>query len=67
MANKIPDLAGLYNIVDSVMVDSHNLRWLDLSHNVFSELTTEFGDFPHLMSLYLHCNRIRDMNELRKL
>lgn len=67
MSNKIPDLTGFYNIVDQVMVSCDNLRWIDLSHNTFSKLTTDFGRFAQLRSLYLHCNKIRDMEELRKI
>ncbi len=54
MSNKIPyfnhfnvinfksDLHDFYNIVDQVMVNSYNLRWIDLSHNNFSLLTEVF-------------------------
>lgn len=48
MSNRIPDLMNFYDTIDAVMVNSYNLRWLDLSHNLISELTLEFAKFPNL-------------------
>ena len=62
--NKIRELTGLGDIMSGVMENSHNLQWLDLSHNYLETLTYDFSDFPHLKTLYLHCNFLCDINQL---
>lgn len=53
--------------MDSVMAKYHNLQWIDLSHNYLEHLDYGFEDVPQLKMLYLHCNYISDMNQLKKL
>lgn len=49
------------------MTTFQNLQWIDLSHNYLETLDYDFQDIPQLKMLYLHCNYIYDMNQLKKL
>jgi Leucine-rich repeat (LRR) protein len=51
----------------SIMENCTNLQWIDVSHNYLLSLDYNFKDFPHLKTLYLHCNFLFDLNELEKL
>jgi len=46
------------------MFDYSKLQWIDLSHNHIVEIDLDFSILADLKSLYLHCNYIKDMNEL---
>jgi hypothetical protein len=59
--NKIRELTGLYNILDGIMENPRQLQWIDISHNYLTNLDYDFADFPHLKTVYLHCNYIADL------
>ena len=59
--NKIRELTGLYNILDGIMENPRQLQWIDISHNYLTSLDYDFADFPHLKTIYLHCNYISDL------
>ena len=46
------------------MFDCSRLQWIDLSHNHIVDINLDFSVLTELKSLYLHCNYIKDMNEL---
>ena len=65
--NKLRELSGLYNSLEGIMQNPKQLQWIDISHNYLTHLDYYFSDFPHLKTLYLHCNFIADMGELEKI
>ena len=65
--NKIRELAGLNTVLEGIMENARNLQWIDISHNYLVNLDYDFADFPHLKTLYLHCNYIADLAQLEKL
>jgi Leucine-rich repeat (LRR) protein len=62
--NKLRELAGLNLFLGSVMENISNLQWIDVSHNYLSTLDYAFEHFPHLKTLYIHCNFLPDLAEL---
>ena len=71
--NQIRSLAGdspqngLYSVLQDVMWTSQNLLWLDLSYNYLVNIEEEILKFPHLQTLYLQCNFVKNLEEVRKL
>ena len=49
------------------MPEHVNLQWLDISHNYLQHLDYDFSHYPHLRTVYLHCNFLYDFNDLAKL
>ena len=49
------------------MPEHTNLQWLDISHNYLQHLDYDFSDYPHLRTLYIHCNFLYDLNDLQQL
>lgn len=62
--NKIRELDGLNTVLDGIMENARNLQWIDISHNYLVNLDYNFEDFPHLKTLYIHCNFIADLAQL---
>ena len=54
-------------VLEDVMWNSQNLQWIDLSYNYLETIDQEILKFPHLRTLYLHCNYISNLEEVRKL
>jgi len=46
------------------MYDYSKLQWIDLAHNHIIQIDLDFSLLVDLKSLYLHCNYIKDMNEM---
>jgi Leucine-rich repeat (LRR) protein len=65
--NKIRELTGLNTVLDGIMDNARHLQWIDISHNYLVTLDYSFEDFPHLKTLYLHCNFVADLAQLDKL
>jgi Leucine-rich repeat (LRR) protein len=59
--NKIRELSGLHPVLSGMMQNPSCLQWIDISHNFLTILDYSFEDFPHLKTLYLHCNFISDL------
>lgn len=59
--NKIRDLSGLDTVLGSIMDNISNLQWIDVSHNYLTSLDYNFKEFPHLKTLYIHCNFIVEL------
>jgi Leucine-rich repeat (LRR) protein len=49
------------------MYDEKDLAWIDLSHNLLTEIDYDFKDFAKVRTLYLHCNYFNNLTELVKL
>lgn len=49
------------------MWTSNNLIWLDLSYNYLVAIDEEILKLPKLQTLYLHCNYIKNLEEVKKL
>ena len=62
--NKIRQIAGFDGIINTIMESPGALQWVDLSHNYLATLDYDFQHFPHLKTLYLHCNYFVDLAEL---
>ncbi len=62
--NKIRELKGLNLVCETIMDKITNLQWIDVSHNYLVHLDYDFEHFPHLKTLYIHCNFIFDLAEL---
>lgn len=54
-------------MLQTVMWNSENLVWIDLSQNLLTTIDDELLHFPHLKTLYLHANYINNMEEVKKL
>lgn len=66
--NEIRSINEIAAILPDVMPKAlSNLQWLDLQHNSIITLGEGLTSFPHIKSLYLHCNYIFDMAELLEL
>ncbi|CAD8168750.1 unnamed protein product [Paramecium pentaurelia] len=65
--NKLTSLSGFYQIMQTVMPNVELLRWIDLSYNQLTTLDYNFKELPHLQSLYLNFNQIKEINELKQL
>ncbi|CAD8081435.1 unnamed protein product [Paramecium sonneborni] len=65
--NKLTSLSGFYQVMQTVMPNVELLRWIDLSYNQLTTLDYNFKELPHLQSLYLNFNLIKDINELKQL
>ena len=65
--NKLRSITDFPIILDTIMQNSHNLQWIDISHNYLTCLDYDFKDYPHLKTLYLHCNFIADIGQLQVL
>lgn len=65
--NKIRSILGLNIVMESIMQNASNLLWIDFSHNYLTSLDYSFEHFPHLKTIYMHCNFIVDLAELEKL
>lgn len=49
------------------MWTTDNLVWLDLSYNYLVTIEDEILKLPKLKTLYLQCNCIKNLEEVRKL
>ena len=65
--NKIRELSKFPAVIPLVMPEHTNLQWVDLSHNYIEKLDYGFDQYPHLRTLYLHCNYLYDLNDFKLL
>jgi len=65
--NAIPDLSGFSEIMSRVMPNFSNLKWLDLSYNHLTSISTEIGLLSNLKTLYYHSNFVSDVKEVLNL
>lgn len=65
--NSITSTANLTNFVNNTLDNPGALSWLDLSFNAISEIGDEFAEFTNLKILYLHGNKISNINSVLKL
>lgn len=65
--NKIRELSQFEPVISTVMPEHTNLQWVDLSHNYLERLDYNFEHYPHLRTLYLHCNYLYDLNDFKLL
>ncbi|KAJ8675285.1 hypothetical protein QAD02_011071 [Eretmocerus hayati] len=65
--NSLENLSHLEELVTELVGGTRDVRWLDLAYNILSDVDDELLKFKKLTILYLHGNRISDMNSLVKL
>lgn len=73
--NSLTSFSGLGAILANVMYSSENLRkacvdgveWLDLSFNQIKNIDRGISCFSQLKILYLHCNAITSLREVKNL
>lgn len=65
--NQLRNLKDMSGVLMDVMYNSSQLQWIDLSYNYLENIDKELLNFPQLRTLYLHCNYISNMDEVRKL
>lgn len=65
--NLLRSLKGFSEAISSVMYEEKDLAWIDLSHNLLTEIDYDFKEFPKARTLYLHCNYFNNITELVKL
>ncbi|XP_066603225.1 leucine-rich repeat-containing protein 51-like [Prorops nasuta] len=65
--NLLNSISDLKILVDNLLMGSSYLHWLELSFNKIYEIEDEIYNFPNLKILYLHGNKITDINQIMKL
>lgn len=65
--NEIVSLENLQTFVGKVLEHPIYLLWIDLSTNLITRINESFSFCPNLKMLYLHNNRIEDLNEINNL
>lgn len=65
--NTLTDLAGFKEMVEAVLADPYQLRWIDLSFNDLLSIDSILTHYPNLYVLNLHGNDITELSEVNKL
>ena len=65
--NRISTLEGLDEVLEQILDDPQQLRWLDLSWNHLTTIEPVLFKYPNISVLYLHGNRIDRLAETKKL
>lgn len=63
--NEIRSILGMASVLETVMFNSQNLIWLDLSYNYLENIEEELLNFRHLKTLYLHGNYFSNIEQVR--
>lgn len=62
--NKLVRMRNLDKLVEVILEYPDELAWLDLSYNYITHIEEVLLNYKHLKVLYLHGNRIADLNEV---
>ena len=65
--NSISTLEGLDEVLEQILDDPTQLRWLDLSWNQLTAIEPVLFKYPNISVLYLHGNHIDRLAEIKKL
>ncbi|XP_003704338.1 leucine-rich repeat-containing protein 51 [Megachile rotundata] len=65
--NLLTSMDGFEDLVRKLLDDPKLLSWVDLSFNEISSIGDDIVHFPNLKILYLHGNKISDINDIIKL
>ena len=65
--NKLKNTEHIKEAITFLLKDPLKIKWLDLSFNEIIELDESICAFENLTTLYLHSNKITDLNKLMKI